>query len=120
MEFESSTFVLLLRAHPQPELGDVDRARIQQEHLDYLTHLGEQGPLIIAGPFGEQTDENLRGLCVMSVPQEEALALMRQDPSVRAGVFRCEAATWYRFAGRATFRSAVDSSEPVEAPPASP
>jgi uncharacterized protein YciI len=105
MEFETSTFVFLMRAYPQPSLSDEDRERIQQEHLDYLTRLTDEGPIIVAGPFGDQTDENLRGLCVMAVPMEEALALMSQDPSVRAGVFRCESATWYRFPGRATFRS---------------
>lgn len=42
MEFETSTFVFLNRAYPQPLLSEEDRERVQQEHLDYLTRLTEE------------------------------------------------------------------------------
>lgn len=102
-EFESSTLLFFLRTSSPPELDEPTRERIQQAHLDSLTALTEQGIVVTAGPFDEQTDANFRGLCAMTVPPAKAVAIMASDPAVKAGLLRCEAVTWYRFKGFAAF-----------------
>ena len=45
----------------------------------------EAGHLMLAGPFSEQPDETLRGLCAYVIDLEATRALAATDPSVRAG-----------------------------------
>ena len=58
---------------------------IQEQHLAHLADLHERGVLLLAGPFGDQPDESLRGLCVMTTGVSETRALMANDPAVKAG-----------------------------------
>ena len=46
------------------------------------------------GPFREQSDESLRGLCVMGCSVDEARELMLRDPSVAAGRMEPDVFVW--------------------------
>lgn len=111
-ELESYQLVLLKRParptdHPEEKLAEIQRA-----HLAHLTRLGEEGKIVIAGPFSDQEDESLRGLALYRVGSlEEARRLAEADPAVQAGRLEVEAVTWWVEKGYMTF---------PKAPPAEP
>lgn len=53
--------------------------------------------------MAEQTDDRIRGLSVYALPLDEALALARADPMVRAGRLVIEGGRWWNAAGSARF-----------------
>ena len=106
-DFDRLTLVLLRRGEAAGAFAGEELERLQEEHLAYLRALRERGPLTVAGPFGEQSDERLRGLCVYAVGVDEARELAEQDPAVRAGRLAVEVLSWYVERGELSFRSAA-------------
>ena len=104
MELESYAFVLLRRPANAPGLPDDELSRLQVEHLAYLDELAAAGKLCGAGPFADQPDESLRGLCFYRCGVEEARELAAQDPSVRAGRLEVEVMTWLTKKGSVAFQ----------------
>ena len=72
---------------PSPaSLDDDEIDRVQQRHLDYLGEMHAAEHLVVAGPFDEQHDETLRGLCLYATGSiERTRALAEGDPAVVAG-----------------------------------
>jgi len=103
-ELESYAFVLLRRPADAPGRGERELDALQEQHLGYLDRLATAGKLLAAGPFSDQEDESLRGLCVFATTVEEARALVAEDPSVRAGRLEAEVMTWSTPRGSVTFR----------------
>lgn len=99
MELERYSFVLLRRPVDAPEYSEDRLAEIQEHHLAHLTELRERGVLLLAGPFGDQPDEGLRGLCVFGSSLAETRALMAGDPAVVAGRLAAEVMTWWTAPG---------------------
>lgn len=67
---------------------------IQKRHLAHLSHLAEQGKLLIAGPFIDGPDDK-RGLSIIAADSmEEAVALTEADPAVQAGRLKVEVIRW--------------------------
>jgi uncharacterized protein YciI len=95
MDLESFTFVLLRRPADAPDLPEERLDELQEQHLANLAALGERGVLLLAGPFDDQPDESLRGLCIFTTSVEETRALMAQDPSVAAGRLVADVMTWW-------------------------
>ena len=102
-ELESYTFVLLRRPVSAPALGEAEADELQQRHLAYLDELAESGKLVGAGPFSDQPDESLRGLCFFATSVAEARELAARDPSVQAGRLEAEVMTWWTPKGAVTF-----------------
>ncbi len=51
--------------------------------------------MLLAGPFRDQEDETMRGLCVYRTSIEETKRLIADgDPSVRVGRMSVEVMTW--------------------------
>ena len=94
-EPDSCTLVLLKRAEGAPDLPEEELDAIQERHLAHLRAMREQGAMAVAGPFGDQRDERLRGMCLYTVGPDEARALAEQDPAVQAGRLAVEVLTWY-------------------------
>jgi len=70
------------------------RASLQQAHLKNIMRLAEDGKLIVAGPFLDNT--SLRGIFIFNVSSvEEARALTATDPAVIAGTLEMELHPWY-------------------------
>ena len=65
--------------------------------------LRERGLMLANGPFDRQSDESLRGLCVMATSVDEARELMRKDPSVAAGRMVPDVFEWLIPPGLASF-----------------
>jgi uncharacterized protein YciI len=106
MEFDRHTLVLLRRPADAPDYPEAEQERLQAAHLGHLDAMRQRGVLAVAGPFDGQRDESLRGLCVYTVPPEEARRLAEEDPSVQAGRMEPEVLTWYTPRGELSFRGA--------------
>ena len=104
MELESYAFVLLRRGAKADTFTDTELAELQAAHLGHLKAMAERGKLVGAGPFRDQPDETLRGLCFYACGVEEARELAEQDPSVRAGRMAVEVMTWLTERGSVSFR----------------
>ncbi len=104
-ELESYAFVLLRRPAGAPQLPEGGLEALQERHLAYLDRLAEAGKLVAAGPFSEQPDESLRGLCFFATTVEEARALTALDPSVQAGRLEAEVMTWSTPRGSVSFHA---------------
>ena len=100
MELERFSFVLLRRPPDAPDLPEERLNEIQQQHLANLGQLEERGVLLLAGPFDDQPDESLRGLCVFDAGIEETRALMAHDPAVQAGRLVVEVMSWWTLKDR--------------------
>jgi uncharacterized protein len=104
MQLESYAFVLLRRGPSAAGFTDDELGRLQDAHLGHLAAMAEAGKLVAAGPFSDQPDDSLRGLCFYACPVDEARRLAEADPSVRAGRLAVEVMTWSTTAGSVTFR----------------
>ena len=103
MDLESYAFVLLRRPDGAPEYPEAELERIQAGHLANLAALGAAGKLLAAGPFSEQPDESVRGLCVFATSRDEARELMSRDPAVLAGRLEADVMTWWTERGTVSF-----------------
>lgn len=94
----SEYFIVFLRRGPKwtaemtPEIE-----KVLEGHFANIKKLTDEGKLVLAGPFMEQTgDSALAGLFIFRVDSiAEAIRLAEQDPGVQAGRFTFEAVAWY-------------------------
>ncbi len=91
MDFDNFSVVLLILRDDAPELNQVDAAALQDAHMAHLADLHEAGHLLAAGPL---IDGHYRGLSILSVPPETALALKEADPAVQAGKYDVKVLPW--------------------------
>lgn len=106
-EMESFQLVLLRRGDRADEIPKERLEEIQKQHIAHLDKLGDAGKILIAGPFSDQPDPGLRGMCLYRVGSlEEARALAEQDPAVQAGRLRVEVMTWWVGKGYLAFPKA--------------
>jgi uncharacterized protein YciI len=104
---ESYQLVLLKRG-PRwtPEVTPALK-ELQEQHLAHLSRLGNEGKIVVAGPFSDQKDVSVRGACIYRVGSvDEARALAEQDPAVKAGRLAVEAVTWWVEKGYMAFPKA--------------
>ena len=102
-ELESRTLVLLKRPREAPAFSDEQREGVQAQHLGHLRAMRERGSLVAGGPFSDQPDETLRGLCLYRTGLEETRALAESDPAVHAGRLEVDVLTWWFPAGTVSF-----------------
>jgi uncharacterized protein YciI len=95
-ELERFELVLLKRPSGSTELPGDEVDRIQALHLGHLGAMAAAGHLVIAGPFDEQRDESLRGLCLYRTGSlDRTRALAEEDPAVRAGRLEVDVMYFY-------------------------
>jgi uncharacterized protein YciI len=101
---ESVQLVLLKRGPKWTPEQTPAIAELQKQHIAHLTRMGQEGKMLVAGPFDEQDDPAVRGVCIYRVASvAEARRLAEQDPMVRAGRLRVEAMRWWFEKGYMTF-----------------
>jgi uncharacterized protein len=105
-DLEGRTFVLLRRPADAPELAEAEADALQEQHLAHLAALKERGKLLVAGPFSDQPDESLRGLCIYATDLEETRELAERDPAVRRGRLAVDVMTWWSAKGAVRFERA--------------
>jgi uncharacterized protein len=99
---ERYTLVLLRRpANGGAKVADPEA--LQRQHLGHLQAMARAGKLVVAGPFDDQTDPRMRGLCLYRTSLEEARRLANDDPAVKAGRLEVEALSWWVEKGAMTF-----------------
>ena len=95
-EYGMKTYVLaLLKQGPRRLMIDsVTATNLQKAHLANITRLADEGKLVIAGPFMDNTD--LKGIYIFDVKTiEEAQKLCETDPAIKAGSLMMELHPWY-------------------------
>jgi uncharacterized protein YciI len=101
MEFDNYTVTLLIHNPDGPSLEEAEAAAMQDMHMAHIADLAEHDQLVAAGPV---LDETYRGLSILTVSPQEALALTASDPAVRAGLYTVDALPWRLPAGAISFR----------------
>ncbi len=99
---ERYTLVLLKRPANGGPKG-LDAEALQRQHIGHLQAMARAGKLVVAGPFDDQTDPRLRGMCLYRTSLEEARRLANEDPAVKAGRLEVEAFSWWVEKGAITF-----------------
>ena len=102
--------VILKTGTYQPK-NNAERDSLFAGHFSNMEKLSQQGKLIIAGPFG-QNSLTYRGLFIFDVKTtEEARQLVETDPTVKAGVFEYALLPWY---GSAALPMYIDTHKKIE------
>jgi uncharacterized protein YciI len=102
-DLEPHTLVLLRWPADKPDYSDEELERLQVQHLAFLGSMRDRGVLLASGPLTDQDEEGWRGICVYSVPPEEARRLAAEDPSVQARRLEAVAFSWLTGTGSAVF-----------------
>ncbi len=95
-EYGMKTYVVaLLKQGPRRLMIDsVMATNLQKAHMANITRLADEGKLVVAGPFTDNTD--LKGIYVFDVRTiEEAKKLCETDPAIKAGSLMIELHPWY-------------------------
>ncbi|PWN07498.1 hypothetical protein DDZ15_04345 [Rhodohalobacter mucosus] len=83
-----------LKAGPNRSQDPEEAAELQRAHLDNIARLAEDGSLIVAGPFLD--DSEIRGIYIFAVETvDEARKLSETDPAIQAGSLELELHPWY-------------------------
>jgi uncharacterized protein len=105
-DMEKYYLVLLKRPANAPQLEPKTLEDLQKRHLEHFKSMYLAGKMVVAGPFGEQKDATLRGLCLYRVGSlEEARKLAEGDPMVQARRLEVEVLAWWVEKGAVTFRA---------------
>jgi uncharacterized protein YciI len=76
----------------RPEAKELEK--LQAGHLKNIMRLGDEGKLVLAGPFMD--DGDMRGIFIFNVKTvEEAKKLVETDPLVAGGFLELEFHPWY-------------------------
>jgi uncharacterized protein len=102
-DLESHTLVLLRVCADRPDLPDEELDRLQERHLAFIQSQHDRGVMLASGPLTDQDEEGWRGICVYTVPPDEARRLAAEDPSVQAGRLEPVAFAWLARPGSAVF-----------------
>ncbi len=94
-EYGMRSYVMaLLKSGPNRDQDSATRSALQRAHLDNIKRLAEDGKLVVAGPFLD--DSEIRGIYIFAVSTlEEAEELTLTDPAVKAGSLIMELHPWY-------------------------
>lgn len=104
-DMEKYYLVLLKRVPNAPKLEESALESLQRNHLGHLRAMYEAGKMVIAGPFDEQQDQAMRGMCLYRVATiDEARKLAEQDPMVKAGRLQVEVLAWWVEKGYVSFK----------------
>ena len=91
----------LLKAGPNRNRPREEAQKLQAAHRANINRLAKEGKLVLAGPFGDDTE--LRGIYIFDVKTvAEAEALTKTDPAIQAGQLVMELHPWYATAGLMT------------------
>ena len=101
-EGEMKTYIMVfLKEGPNRKQSKEEAEKIQKDHLDHLTAMHQEGMLLMAGPF--QDDSKIKGILVLNLEVlEEAKVRVEEDPAIKAGRLVAEYHLWYTKSGTVT------------------
>lgn len=83
-----------LKTGPNRDQDSATAAQIQNAHLENIGRMAENGDLLLAGPFLDNSD--IKGIYIFNVSSlEEAKKLTDSDPAIKAGRLVMELKPWY-------------------------
>jgi len=83
-----------LKEGPNRDLDSAAALQLQMDHMANIQRMADEGKLVLAGPFGG--DSELRGIYVFNVSTiEEAEELTNSDPAIIAGSLVMDLELWY-------------------------
>ena len=95
-ELDRFEMVLLRRPERRPGFSPEETDRLQELHLNHLRAMTRDGYILVAGPFDEQKDQSLRGMCIYQTGSiDRARELASSDPAVMAGRLEVEVMYFY-------------------------
>ncbi len=72
------------------------RAELFKGHFANMQEMEKSGKLKLAGPFASKNSLEYRGIFLLDVKtEEEAKALLQNDPTIKAEIFSVEILPWY-------------------------
>ena len=80
VNLDSVTLVLLRRGPRPAEFTEEELDDLQDRHLAYLDEMRRRGHMAAAGPFSDQLDPSLRGICLTSRTWRRPVAWPRAIP----------------------------------------
>ena len=94
-DYGMKTYVMaFLKSGPNRSQDSAEAAALQTAHLKNITRMAENGDLVLAGPFLDDTE--LRGIYVFNVETiAEAEELTKSDPMIKKGALIFEFHPWY-------------------------
>lgn len=94
-EYGMKTYIMAyLKRGPNRSQDSATAAELQRAHLDNINRMAQEGMLVLAGPFLD--DGDVRGIYIFNVQTvEEAEALTKTDPAIKAGRLEMELHPWY-------------------------
>jgi len=105
MDFDRYTVTLLVLRDDAPEFTPEVEDALQDAHMAHIADLAASGRLLAAGPLLDPASP-FRGLSILNVGVDEALALKDEDPAVKAGKYRIIALPWMLPGGAMAFSPA--------------
>ncbi|MEP4532007.1 MAG: YciI family protein [Cyclobacteriaceae bacterium] len=87
-----------LKAGPERSQSKAEADSIQRAHLNNIKAMAEDGKLVLAGPFMDNSE--IRGIYIFAVESiEEAEKLTKTDPAIVSGRLVMDLRPWYGSAG---------------------
>ncbi|AUS05366.1 YciI family protein [Pseudotamlana carrageenivorans] len=91
-------FIAFLKSGAIRGQNEEEAAELQQQHLEYLGKMYDEGHADISGPFGDDSD--IRGITIYNVPTKKmAERLANDDPMVQANRLKVEIHPWWAAKG---------------------
>ena len=83
-----------LKKGPNRNQDDSTANALQSAHMNNIVRMADEGKLVVAGPFMDDTD--VRGIYIFNTPSiDSAAAWTNSDPAIKAGRLEMELHPWY-------------------------
>ena len=100
--------LVILKSGSNQSANKEAKSKAFSGHMENINRLVDDGKLIVAGPFGENSND-YRGLFILNVKTlEEANSLLETDPAISAKYLKAESFIWYGSAALSTYLDASD------------
>lgn len=87
-------FVLLTRGENADKFSKEELEKLQAGHMENINKYYEAGKIVLAGPFGDDTDK--RGIFIFdSESLDEVESILKEDPAIAAGRLTYEIHPWW-------------------------
>ena len=93
MDLKQYFFVMLTKGSERSQ-DSATAAKIQDGHIKNIIRLAQMGKILVAGPFGDNT--NWRGIFIFDCKtKEEVEEYLKTDPAIAAGRLSYEIHPWW-------------------------
>jgi len=103
-EYGMKNYILvILKTGPNKTTDKHKLDSLFRGHMNNIQQLSKAGKMIVAGPF-EKNGNQFRGIFILDVKtKEEAVELLKSDPTVTEKIFEVEMYEWYGPAALPTY-----------------